>query len=172
MNPSDIAQLVQDHKWIPLSAIVIGLLVRLMKSDTTFPITIPPRARMWAAFVLGFVGAVLQYYVQGEVSWTNAIVGGVISSVFAVVGHNAVIDSMRGGREFVVPGLMIPGASPSPGKPASTPPKAAETKTTEVKTPVPLGSESAVAVTPEVKSDDDTTPIIIEAPAEKSEKKG
>lgn len=162
MNPNDILELIQNHKWVPLSAVVIFTLVRLAKSDTTFPINIPPKYRVWAAYVLGLAGAVVQYYAAGGVTWTQAVLGGLIASVMASQTHAMVVGSLRGGKEFVVPGLMIPGASPGPGKPSSLPPKTAkpaETSQDQDKistTAVDVDVETPVPEAPETKPADKT----------------
>ena len=157
MNPNDILQLIQNHKWVPLSAVVIFFLVRLTKSDTTFPVNIPPQYRVWAAYVLGLAGAIVQYYGKGGVTWTQAILEGLIASVMASQTHNMVIGSIRGGKEFAFPGLMIPGACPGPGKPPSVPPKKPEAT-------VPAAADKS-------SEDDITTPVITDpAPAKTEEK--
>lgn len=123
MTPDDIALLIEQRKWVPLAAIVIGLVVRLLKSDTKLP-TVPPRARIWLVFGLGIVSGVLEHVVAGK-TWTSAIVGGAVSAVLAIVGHESIIASLRGGKELVIPGLIIPGARPSPNAPPSIPPPGA-----------------------------------------------
>lgn len=120
MNTSELATLIGQHKWVPIASVVLGVLVRLAKSDTRIPIDIPPRLRVWLAFGLGQVAAVLDVVVAGQ-PWKQAIFGGLIASVLAIVGHNTIVDSMRGGKEFPVPGLTLPGVPPSPGKPPSIP---------------------------------------------------
>jgi hypothetical protein len=96
---------------------VIGLITRLFKSDTRIPLDIPPRLRIWLAFGLGAVSSVLEMVVAGT-PWKTALVDGLVSAVLAVVGHDVLIGSMRDGREFAVPGLMLPPSPPpSPKKP-------------------------------------------------------
>jgi hypothetical protein len=72
-------------------------------------------------FGLGVASAVLEKVATGA-SWTKAIVDGVFGAFLAVAGHESVIASIRSGKEFSIPGLMVPGASPSPGAPATIPP--------------------------------------------------
>ena len=122
INVSEIWALVVAHKWIPLAAIVIGLVVRLLKSDTKIPITIPPAWRSRIALLLGVAAGVLERVANSGTSWGQAIFEGLVAAMLAITGHNVLIDSLRGGREFVIPGLIIPGAAPSPGKPPSIPP--------------------------------------------------
>lgn len=123
MDPSQLGELVTEHKWVGVAAIVIGVVVRLMKSDTKIPINIPTQYRVWLALGLGIVSGVLEAVATGK-AWTPAIVDGLVSAAIAIVGQNAIIDSLRGGKEITVPGLMVPGASPAPGKPPSIDPPA------------------------------------------------
>jgi hypothetical protein len=118
MTDSDqIVALIIGHKWLGLSAIAIALIVRLLKSDTKIPITVPPRWRLPLAFALGQLGAVLQHIADGT-SWKNAIIGGLVSSALAVVGHDAIIMSARGGKEIPIPGLTD-GSKPPTGESAT-----------------------------------------------------
>lgn len=121
MDPSQLGELVGQHKWVAVAAIVIGLLVRVVKSDIKIPINIPPAARPWLALGLGLLSGVLEKAATGR-TWTSAIVDGVVSAVIAMVAHDAVIGGLRGGKEIPVPGLMIPGAAPGPAKPVTVPP--------------------------------------------------
>lgn len=121
MNPAEIVALISAHKWVPLAALVVGLCVRLLKSDTRIPIDIPPRWRIWLAFALGGASGVLQAITTGT-SWSDALIGGIVSTVMAILGQNVVVDSLRGGKEIPIPGLIKPGVSPGPGKPPSLKP--------------------------------------------------
>lgn len=106
---------------ILVAAAVIAAIIRVLKSDTKIPFDIPPRLRVFAALALGFVYAALQKIAAGT-PWRSALFDGVAAFATAVVTHNVVIDSLRGGKELVVPGLMIPGAPPSPDHPPTIPP--------------------------------------------------
>jgi hypothetical protein len=120
-----IADMISKRAWLPLGALVIGLVVRILKSDTKIPIDIPPRLRIWAAFGLGQVSGALEAVVTGK-TWKEAVLGGLVQSMLAIVGQNVLIGSLRGGKEIPLPGLTVPGAAPSPGKPPSLPPKPEE----------------------------------------------
>ncbi len=123
MNAEQITALIKAHAWIPLAAIVIGLIVRLLKSDTKIPIDIPPRWRAPLAVLLGVVASILDKVATGT-PWKDAVIGGATATALAMVTHNLVIGSMRDGKEFVVPGLIKPGVAPGPNKPPSLPPPA------------------------------------------------
>lgn len=123
MDPTDLANLIAQRKWVALAAVVIGLIVRLLKSDTKIPVDVPPQLRVWLALALGAASGALDKLVEaGNTTWTTALLNGLVAAVLAIVSHNLVIDSVRGGKELVVPGLIKPGVSPSPGNPPSIPP--------------------------------------------------
>lgn len=106
MDPQQLIDLVTQKKWIAIAALVIGFVVRLLKSDTKIPVDIPPRYRVWLALALGGAAGALDKLVGQEgVTWTAALVQGLLAAVLAIVGHNVVIDSLRGGKELPVPGL-------------------------------------------------------------------
>lgn len=142
IDPDQLAGLIDQRKWVPLAAVVIGFVVRLLKSDTKIPITIPPRARIFIVFGLGVASSVLEKVVEGK-TWTSALVGGAVSVAMAVLLHETVIASIRGGKEIPIPGLMIPGAAPSPGAPVTVPPPsaAANDSTVPITVDAPPGNE-------------------------------
>lgn len=132
MNTEDLIKLVEDRKWVSLAAVVIFWLTRLLKSDTKIPIDIPARYRWWLALGLGILSGVLEKVAssgtQDAKTWTSAIVGGLISFALASLGHQAIIENLRDGKELPIPGLMIPGARPSPDKPITIPPETPKTE--------------------------------------------
>lgn len=83
--------------WFTLSAIVIGGIVRLLKSDTPLP-TVPARARPWLALGLGSAAGVLQALTTGT-PWPLALGSGFTAAVTAMTGHDLVVGSIRGGVE-------------------------------------------------------------------------
>jgi len=103
---------VSSHSWLAVSALVIGLLVRLLKSDTWGP-TLPAKYRPWAALALGCASAVLEKVMAGA-SWQTALVDGLGSALAAVAGHDLVVESLLGGKELPVPGLMKNSPPPMP----------------------------------------------------------
>lgn len=111
------------HQYVLFAALSIGFVVRILKSDTKIPVSIPPRYRIWLAFGLGAAAGVLEKVSSGT-EWKPALFDGALSAVFAILGQNVVIDSFRGGKEISIPGLMVAGERPSPGKPPTIPPDA------------------------------------------------
>lgn len=120
MDPSQMMTLVEGRKWVPIAAVVIYTLIRLLKSDTKIPIDVPARARIWLVFGLGTLSGVLEKVTQGG-TWTEALMGGAVSVAMAVLFHESIIASGRAGKELPVPGLIKPGAPPSPSAPVTLP---------------------------------------------------
>lgn len=130
MNPEQLEALILNHKWIPLAAVVIGLIVRLGKYDTKIPINVPPQLRFWLALALGAVAGTLDKFVEGgNTTWTSALLHGGMASAIAILTHNGIIQSLNGGQELNIPGLIKPGVPPGPGKPTSLPPAPLDAKT-------------------------------------------
>lgn len=105
--------LIADHQWVAVAALVVGFLVRAIKSDTRLPITLPPRVRPWLALGLGAVSGVLEHVVTG-VSWRDALLGGLASALAAMAGHDVLVEGVRRGREVRMPGMMK--AAPPEGR--------------------------------------------------------
>ncbi len=118
---SKVVELLRAHAWVPVSAIIIGLVVRLLKSDTKIPIDIPGRYRTPLVYVLALLAGVLEKVATGS-AWLPALVNGALAGLFAQQGHLLVIDSLRSGKELAIPGLIVPGAAPAPGKPITVRP--------------------------------------------------
>lgn len=97
-----LAELSLDRKWLAATALLIGLVVRVLKSDIKLTPTIPSRWRPWLAIGLGVVAGVLDAMVRGTM-WKKAIAEGVVAAVMAMVGHDLFIAGLRGGRELGQP---------------------------------------------------------------------
>lgn len=115
MTTEALLALVLAHKWIAVSAIVIGVLVRLAKEDvTTIPVVVPAKWRPLLAVVLGQLSAVLEHLAAGA-PWGTAVVDGVIASVIAILGHEWIVERLLGDREIPIPGLTKkPRTKPAP----------------------------------------------------------
>ncbi|WP_394844032.1 DUF4231 domain-containing protein [Pendulispora brunnea] len=99
MNSLDeLLTLAAQGKWIVVGAIVIGAIVRLLKSDTPLP-TVPSQWRPWLALGLGAVAGILQAVAAGT-PWQKALIDGLVSALTAIAGHDLLIESLRGGREI------------------------------------------------------------------------
>lgn len=108
-----IAALIQGHAWVPVAALVIALLARLTKQDNIFPVNISPRWRVWVVFGLGVVSGILQTIVSGVI-WWQALLQGLLSAVIAIATHQVTVESILGGKEPPVPGLMKKTAGSGP----------------------------------------------------------
>src|SRR5436309_3011338 len=91
INPA-VADLVARHAWVAITALVIMAAVRLLKSDTKIPIDIPPRWRVWLALGLGVVAGILDAVARGT-AWPDALLGGLTSSVLAIVAQDTIVGS-------------------------------------------------------------------------------
>lgn len=120
MDLESLLKAAEAHPYV-LLAFVIFTLVRLMKSDTKFPIDVPPAARKYVAVLLAAGGAVVEKLAM-NVPLKQALIHGLTAWFFAEFGHKILVDDLRGGKELPFPFLTIPGASPSPGKPTTIPP--------------------------------------------------
>ena len=124
-----LLDLAMQHKWVALAALAIGTLVRSMKEDSpVLPINVPARWRPLLAILLGVASGVLQKAAAGT-AWRVALAGGVVSGVAAIVGHDILIESLRGGKEMPWGARKSEDAKPSippvaaPEPPAADPPK-------------------------------------------------
>jgi hypothetical protein len=127
MDADAIVKLIEERPWILVAAVVIGLLGRLVKDDVKGVPNVPPRWRVWLVIALGVLsGLVEKKWGHGlggkEISWIGGVVGGLLSAALAIVGHNTIIASLRGGKEIPVPWLTKIGVPPAHGKPPSIPP--------------------------------------------------
>lgn len=105
MDATVLGDLIARHQWVAVASMVIGLLVRLMKQDTSFPpFAVAARWRPWLALSLGVASGVLQAVSTGK-AWSEALAGGLVSAVIAIAGHDAIVDGLRGGSDVPIPGL-------------------------------------------------------------------
>lgn len=114
VDTTHLTELLYAHKWVPIAAIVIGLLVRLQKTGK-LPLLdkIPPNYRSWLALGLGLVSGVLDRVVQGT-HWLTAILDGLLAGVLAITAHDTLIEGLRSGKEIGGGGAKAPDPSPVP----------------------------------------------------------
>lgn len=99
-----IIDLAVAHKWLALAAVIIGLFVRLLKSDNAFPLTIPDAWKKWkpaVAIGLGLLAGVLDKIATGT-PWRDAMIAGLITGLIPVIGHQVGIEWLRDGKEIPV----------------------------------------------------------------------
>jgi hypothetical protein len=112
MTVEALLALILAHKWIAASSILIGAIVRLVKSDTILPVDVPAKWRPLLAIVLGQVAAVLEHLAAGA-SWGTAVANGVIASVIAILGHEWIVERLLGDRAMPIPGLTRKSPAPA-----------------------------------------------------------
>lgn len=122
MDVQPFLDLIAKHQWVGLASLVIGLVVRTMKEDVSFPpFVVPARWRPMLALGLGVVSGVLQAVATGT-PWRDAILGGLVSGFTAIAGHATVVDGVRDGRDIPVPGLTKKAVAPSEQGDSAPPP--------------------------------------------------
>lgn len=94
--------------WVAIAALLVGAVVRLLKSDMlTIALSnlglppIPKRVLPWLSLVLGVASAILDVKLQGT-AWPEAIGKGLVAGVAAIAGHELGVESMRKGKELLV----------------------------------------------------------------------
>lgn len=87
-----------DFAHIGLLGLAIHLVVRALKAGR-FSRWIPARFRPLVAIVLGGIAVAIEALAVG-IPWRQAVVHGAIAVATAVLGHDVVIEMLRGGREF------------------------------------------------------------------------
>lgn len=86
--------------WFSVISSVIGIVVRLLKSDGPIPFNLNPKLRAPLALGLGIVGGVIETVTTTGVSWAVAIPTGLLAAFTAMGSHDLFIESARGGREL------------------------------------------------------------------------
>lgn len=92
-------------------ALVTLVIVRLLKEDVTFLPTVPKQYRGWLIMALTMVSATLQAKL-GNLAWSDAITNAVSSALAAMLGHEVVVNNLRGGVDLPVPGVPAPVPTP------------------------------------------------------------
>ncbi len=92
--------MLEQYAWVPAAALIIGALVRATKAGW-WPeeLHIPKRARPWVVFALGWLSGSLDCLITGKAFWP-ATVGGLISALTAMGGHDLFVNSLRKGQEL------------------------------------------------------------------------
>lgn len=101
---NEALQLIAEQQWLPLSALVIGAIVRALKSDTKLPVSIAPQHRPWLAFGLGLFVGFIELLIAGH-ALREAAVTAFGAPLLAILGHVVGVEVLRGGKEVPLPGL-------------------------------------------------------------------
>lgn len=105
MTPDQIQNLLGSGGPLVVFALVIGALIRALKSDK-FNILlaalgrkpIPPHVLPWIALGLGVVSTVLDARLKGGLGWQEAVIAGInglLAGGFAVAGHETVAKTAK-----------------------------------------------------------------------------
>lgn len=89
--------IIVAHKWITIASLIIGAIVRGLKSDTPLP-TVAPRWRPALAVCLGLVSGMLEAILDAT-PWQKAMAGGLVSAAVAIAGHDVIVKWLRDGRD-------------------------------------------------------------------------
>lgn len=99
--------------WVAIAALLVGAVVRLLKSDSlTVALAnlglppIPKRVLPWLSLVLGVASAILDVKLQGT-AWPEAVAKGLIAGVAAIAGHELGVESMRKGKELLALAVVL-----------------------------------------------------------------
>ena len=97
MDPAEtLWRALFSHRWWFVAALVVGALVRASKEDTILPVDVPRRYRALLALCLGQASGVLEHLLAGA-SWRDAALGGLVSALVAVLGHEWVVERLLAG---------------------------------------------------------------------------
>ena len=99
LDLNQFVSLLLSHSWIALAALMIGAIVAVLKGSTPLP-EIPAKYRPWLALGLGVVAGVLKSVSTGT-PIAQAILSGLEAGMTAIVGHETLIESARGGKELI-----------------------------------------------------------------------
>lgn len=88
---------IAEHKWVALLALLVGGLVRLLKSDVPGPVVVP-RLRAPLALAFGMLSSGLERVATG-VPWVQAFGDGLGAGIFAILLHVLIVESAMGGKE-------------------------------------------------------------------------
>ncbi len=103
----------QTLGWVAAAALLVGAVVRLLKTDMlTIALAnlglppIPKRVLPWVSLVLGVGSSILDVKLQGT-DWPSAIAKGLVAGVAAIAGHELGVESARKGKELLAIGCVF-----------------------------------------------------------------
>ena len=92
-----------EHRYILFFAIVAGSVVAMTKGGwftTWVAIHVPAWARPYLALAVAIAGTA-STEIKAGVDWKRALIDGLYAAALAVLGHQTVVEGMRGGREVM-----------------------------------------------------------------------
>ncbi len=117
---STITGFLKANPWIWIATICIWLAMRVIQSDVKVIPTVPAKFRIFCLPIFTIIAMGGARY-QAHASWVTAFLGSVLAAFMSIYFHEAIVNSLRGGKAIPLPGLTIPGAQPSPGAPVTKP---------------------------------------------------
>jgi hypothetical protein len=103
MNIQPFIDAWHAHNWILFAALIIGASIALAKQgwfSAWVASKLPPRAIPSYAFALALLGAAATELIAG-VPLQIALLHAFAAAAAAILGHNVVIEGMRGGKELI-----------------------------------------------------------------------
>jgi hypothetical protein len=103
MNLQPFVEAWQDKHWVLFGALLVGAVIALTKQgwlSTWLAEKIPSRFQPLLAMGLG-VATLLVADIQAGKTWQEAVIDGLSAAFTAIVGHETLIEGLRGGREIV-----------------------------------------------------------------------
>ena len=120
VDPSDLGSLlpalvaaVQTHAWTMVAALVVGALIAFCKqgwASKWLDAKLTPAVIPWVSYALTFLSAAAADVIAGQ-PWPAALQAAFLAGFVPMVGHQFVIESLRGGKEIVP---QKPPSRPSP----------------------------------------------------------
>ena len=125
---ASIQAAIAGKQWILLAAILVGFVVATAKQgwlSAWLAKKLPPSALPYLAMSLGVIGTAAAEVTAGK-PLAQALVDGFSAGMAAIVGHETLVEGIRGGKE-IVPEKKSSFADPPPKTPAPAvdPPEAA-----------------------------------------------
>lgn len=105
LDLQQFSDLAAAGKWLPLSALLVFSIVRLLKSDVALPSwlpPVPPRYRLLLAILLSSLAAFLAKLGAG-LGWRAALGLAAATFLTSLVAHHGIVENIRGGEDVPIP---------------------------------------------------------------------
>lgn len=112
-----IVALIAARKWLPLAALALFLLVRILKDDTAIPLTVRnKRWYPWIPVIVAAAASALDKVVSG-LSWSSAVTQAVFLGVVPVALQELGIKGVLGLQDLPLPTALQKNDPPPPPPP-------------------------------------------------------
>jgi hypothetical protein len=97
-----LMQLAAEHKWFALAAIVVGAIIRALKTEAAGYIfsQVPAFWKRVVPLALGCALGALESLASGRPLTEALLKGALLAGGGSMVGHDWLIEGVRGGREL------------------------------------------------------------------------